>query len=359
MKIAQAIISLPVMAVALVASLSMQLIQRSPMDADVLVLPPLRSAEGPFASNSLLQRVERLGEGLVDGPEDIAVDERGIIYTATRDGWIKRMWPNGSWESWMHVGGRPLGLSIGAHGEILVCEPTMGLLNVTDGGITVLTSEADGSKFKLTDEAVIASDGMIYFTDASSKYGLDVWEYDILEARPHGRLLQYNPYTKKTNIILSDLAFANGVALSKEEDFLVVCETWKFRCLKHWLKGQLKGTTEIFINNLPGGPDNIHITDTGSFWVALLGLRSPIMDMVYRQRFLKHLVVLWPFLLKKFLPLRSEATVLKVGEDGQPIMSYKDPTGKQISFVTSAMQVGDFLYIGSLSANFVACLHLT
>jgi len=53
------------------------------------------------------------------------------------------------------------------------------------------------------------------------------WYLDVLEARPHGQLLRYNPMSNETVIVLDDLAFANGVALSKDEDYLLVCETWK------------------------------------------------------------------------------------------------------------------------------------
>jgi sugar lactone lactonase YvrE len=37
--------------------------------------------------------------------------------------------------------------------------------------IEVLTNEADGIPFRFTDHLDVASDGKIYFTDASSKYG--------------------------------------------------------------------------------------------------------------------------------------------------------------------------------------------
>lgn len=44
----------------------------------------------------------------------------------------------------------------------------------------------------------------------------------------------------------------------------------RFRCLKHWLVGESKGQSEIFIDNLPGGPDNVNLAEDGSFWIALI-----------------------------------------------------------------------------------------
>lgn len=72
-----------------------------------------------------------------------------------------------------------------------------------------------------------ASDGSLYFSVASTKFELKNWYLDVLEAKPHGKLLKYDPSTNETSIVLDNLCFANGVALSTDQDYLVVCETWK------------------------------------------------------------------------------------------------------------------------------------
>lgn len=41
----------------------------------------------------------------------------------------------------------------------------------------------------------------------------------------------------------------------------------RFRCLKYWLKDEIRGKTEVFIDNLPGAPDNINLAPDGSFWI--------------------------------------------------------------------------------------------
>lgn len=54
------------------------------------------------------------------------------------------------------------------------------------------------------------------------------WYLDVLEASSHGQVLKYNPTSNETVIFLNNVvAFANGVALSKDEDYLVACEIWK------------------------------------------------------------------------------------------------------------------------------------
>ncbi|KAG6385843.1 hypothetical protein SASPL_154724 [Salvia splendens] len=101
-----------------------------------------------------------------------------------------------------------------------------GLLNISkDGAIQVLTDEAEGLKFKLTDAVDIGANDKLYFTDASYKYGVDQAFLELMVGRPHGRFLSYDPSTKKTSVLLKDLYSANGVTLSADHTFVIVCET--------------------------------------------------------------------------------------------------------------------------------------
>lgn len=80
---------------------------------------------------------------------------------------------------------------------------------------------------RFADDVIEASDGSLYFSDASEKFGINDWFLEVLEAKPHGRLLKYDPTFNKTSILMDNLGFANGVALSPDQHFLIVCETWK------------------------------------------------------------------------------------------------------------------------------------
>lgn len=103
---------------------------------------------------------------------------------------------------------------------------TQGLLRVTrEGKIELLTDEVDGVKFRLTDGVDVAKDGTIYFTDASYKYSLKDFIYDVLEGRPNGRLISYDPAAKKTTLLATDLYFPNGVAVSPDQTYIIFCET--------------------------------------------------------------------------------------------------------------------------------------
>ena len=73
---------------------------------------------------------------------------------------------------------------------------------------------------------------------------------ELYDHSPIGRLLVFDPITQKTTTLLSGLYFANGVALSSDESFVLVNETLMYRIQKYWLKGDKAGTSEIFIENI-------------------------------------------------------------------------------------------------------------
>lgn len=345
---------------ACVLAIGLQIYVFSPISPDLLHLPEPSSLPS-FPTNTHLQGVGKLGEGIVKDPEDVLVDENGTLYTATRDGWIKRLHRDGSWENWTILNSQALlGITLTRKGGIIVCDAEKGLIWVDeDGHPKVLLSHVNGSQIRFADDVIEASDGSLYFSVASTKFDFHNWYLDVLEAKPHGQLLKFDPSSLQTLIILDDLGFANGVALSRDEDFLIVCETWKFRCLKHWLKGDEAGKTEIFIDNLPGGPDNINLAPDGSFWIALLQVTYEGWEFVHSSKAAKHLIATtFPSMIKKVNGVYTKASVLHVGADGKIIQKLDGPDGKVMSFVTSAFEFEGHLYLGSLNSNFIGKLPL-
>ncbi|MCL7041711.1 hypothetical protein MKW94_000050 [Papaver nudicaule] len=338
------------------------LISNSPIDyPQVLEFPPSALSHADVPWNNDLQRVIKLGQGCLKQPEDIAVDKEGVVCTATRDGWIKKIHTNGTCEDWKFIGGGSLlgiTLSITNEGDVLVCDAEKGLLKVNEKGVTVLAAEVNGSKISFADDVIEATDGNIYFSDASTKFGFHNWYLDTLEARPNGRILKYDPSTTKTTILIDGLYFPNGVALSKDQQFLVFSETWKFRCLKYWLKGANKGKLEVFIDNLPGGPDNINLAPDGSFWIALLPLTPKGLEFVHKWPMLKYVIAQFPR-LRDFFRDGKRSMVVNVEADGKKIIrKFDDEGAKVMPFITSPVEFDDHLYLGSLGTNFVGKLRL-
>ena len=309
--------------------------------------PEAPGLTGVLEPNDALNKAQLLGLGQLDGPEDSAVDRQGRIYTGLADGRIVRIDPNGQLSLFAQTGGRPLGMDFDAKGQLIVADAWKGLLSIdADGHIKVLSQSADGLPFAFTDDLDIARNGMIYFTDASSRFNQPDYLLDLLEARPYGRLLRYDPKTGHTDVLMRGLHFANGVALSQNQDFVLVNETYRYRILRYWLSGEKAGQSEVFIDNLPGLPDNLQGDGAGTFWVALPSLRKTDLDILQSAPWLKEQLAKLP---RAFWPKPTPyGLVLALNEQGQIIQSLHDTTGRHLRMITSAKPVGDYLYLGSL-----------
>lgn len=67
----------------------------------------------------------------------------------------------------------------------------------------------------------------------------------------------------------------------------------------------------------------------------------------------------FPKLSKWVIGVNDKATVINVASDGKIIRRFDDPTGKVMSFVTSALEFENHLYLGSLNCDFIGKLQLT
>ncbi|XP_077246809.1 protein STRICTOSIDINE SYNTHASE-LIKE 5-like isoform X1 [Tasmannia lanceolata] len=316
----------------------------------------------PARNDRVLRSIERVGDGLLPGPEDLAYDaEAHVLYTGCGDGWIKRVTVSDSAESskvenWVHVGGRPLGLAFGPDKQLFVANAYKGLLRITkEGAVEVLTKEAEGVKFLLTDGVDVAGDGVIYFTDASDKYKLHEYMLDILEGHPNGRLMSFDPSMNQTRVLARDLYFANGVALSPQHDFIVFCETVVRRCRKYHIQGEKKGSIDNFIDNLPGFPDNIRYDGEDHFWIALATGRTYFWYVLMKYPFARKALAMLERIVR--VPnMQKYGGLLCVSLQGEAVALYTDPA---LSMVTSGLKIANHVYYGSLGAEYISRLDLT
>ena len=343
--------SIKVAGLAFLAGLAYLLFWPGPIEPEAWTPPQAPPLEGIYAPNTLLEAVERIGTGVDWGPESVAFDRAGRIYAGFEHGRIVRFDPDGdSYQAYAETGGRPLGLHFDARGNLLVADAERGLLSVPPRGeIEVLAAEADGTPFGLTDDLDIAEDGTIYFSDATSKYSYANYVLDAREHGTHGRLLAYEPSNRTTTVLLDGLSFANGVAVSPDQSFVLVCETWKYRIRRYWLVGPKEGETDIFIDNLPGFPDGVSSNGRDRFWVALVSPRiSPLDSLLPFPRFRKALQRLG---VLDFRNADGDSArygfVLGLDTGGAVVHNLQDPTGMYYDSITSAEEHDGKLYLGS------------
>lgn len=315
--------------------------------------PPSTPFEGTFAANDKLAKVE-LWPTPAAGPEDIAFDSAGNVYTGTVDGAVLRFASGGGDPHLLfNTGGRPLGVEMDADDRLIVCDAYKGLLRWSGGDPEVLVDSYEGEQFLFTNNATIGSDGTIYFTVSSSRFDLASYKLDLMEHSGTGRLFAYRP-DGNIEQLLDGLQFANGVALPADESYLVFAETGLYRLSKLWLTGERKGRTEVLIDNLPGFPDNLTHHD-GVFWVAIVSPRDKVVDVLARSPLMAKLAARLPDSLQP--APRRHAAVFGVDDAGRVVHNLQDPDGGY-AVITTARVHGGHLYLSSLHDSAIARLAL-
>lgn len=312
---------------------------------------------GPYAENHRLDAAERWPLPGV-GPEDVAFDDDGNAYTGVDDGRILRVPPGGGDpETVARTDGRPLGVEADRDGTLVVCDAYRGLLrvDVRSGGVDVLVQRFEGRPLLHCDNATIASDGTIYFSDATRRWQLHEHRQPFLEHDHTGRVLAYEPGTGETRLVLDDLYFSNGVALSRDEDFLVAAETARYQVTRLWLRGERAGQRELLIDNLPGMPDNVTANGRGIFWVALVRRRNPALDRALPRPWLRRLLQRVPAGLQPEPDRRGIAVA--VDEQGRVVDNLQSPSGA-VHDLTGVREHDGRLYVGSLEMDAIVRVRL-
>lgn len=287
------------------------------------------------------------------GPEDVLVD-RGHVFTGVNDGRILRLTPDGRrLDTIADTRGRPLGLEWYPDGRLLVCDASRGLLLVSrqTGEIEVLVPR--GRDLRVCNNAAVAKDGTVYFTDSTSRFDLDYWKADLLEHSGTGRLLRRSP-DGQVDVLLTGLYFANGVALTPDESAVLVASTGSYRLDKIALPS---GEHTTLAESLPGIPDNIATGSDGLIWIALASARLPVLDLALR---LPPVVRRAAWALPERMQVKDKPVVWVRAIDGADGRVVHDFRGVRPDYhlVTGVREDGGVVYLGSLEERAVAYFSL-
>ncbi|HEY1393472.1 MAG TPA: SMP-30/gluconolactonase/LRE family protein, partial [Methylibium sp.] len=259
-----------------------------------------------------------------------------------------------------------------AGGALVIADAMKGLLRVKGFGprarVEVLANAVDhpskDDPVRYADGVIVARSGMIYFTDASRRFAPGEWGgtfeasiLDIVEHQSSGRLLAYDPKTRITHVVMHDLCFPNGLALSADERHLFVAETGEYRIWKiavgaraldaHALESAPGELARVLIDQLPGYPDNLMRGENGRLWAGLVKPRSAVADALAGIPWLRSLTLRLP---RALWPVPAPyGHVFAFDEDGRVLTDLQDPNGLYPE-TTGVTETAERLYIQSLHA---------
>lgn len=337
----------------LVVGLAYLLLAPVPISPAAWTPPAAPALTGQYAQNSRLAPVQKLSLGDGHKPEDVALDAEGKIYAGFEDGRIMVLEPDDTQPRvFANTNGRPLGLVFDREGNLIVADALKGLLSVNKTGeVKVLADEADGAKFGCLNDLDIGADGTIYFTEASHKFPMSQFANDILEHQPNGRLLALDPQSRRPRTLLRDIYFANGVAVSPDQTFVLVAETGMYRIRRVWLKEPRMGQNDIFIDNLPGFPDGISSNGRDRFWLALVTPRQALFDRMLPYPSVRKVVARLP----KFLQPAPKRYSFVVGLDpqGRVVENLQNGSSDCFAQIANVVEHNGTLYFGSIGEDTV------
>ena len=175
---------------------------------------------------------------------------------------------------------------------------------------------------------------------------IDGFKDILFNHKSDGRLFAYDPRTRETDLLADGLFFANGIAVSPDQTFVLVVETASYRIKRYWIRGPKKGSIDTFIENLPGFPDGVSSNEKNGFWVAIPNPRNPILDMILPVPFARKVVKRLPEAVQPKEVRYSMA--IKLDMEGNVLETLHEPSGK-FAMITSVQEENGFLYFGSLS----------
>jgi sugar lactone lactonase YvrE len=314
--------------------------------------PPIAPARSRRTHSARPLPPLRLLDIIGRGPEDVLVDDAGRVLTGVADGRILRLTPdNRLIEVLADTGGRPLGLEWLPDGGLLVCDARRGLLRIDldTGMVDTLVSEVDGRPMVYCNNAAVAGDGTVYFSESSRRFGVDAWKADLLEHSGTGRLLRRGLAAEVT-VLADGMQFANGVALALDGSFVVVAETAAYRLRKVWITGPRAGETEVFADNLPGFPDNVSTGTDGLFWVAISPRDRMLDRLLPRHPRLRQVVWALQDGLQRRLP--NSAWVYALSAAGEVVHDLQGP-GDRFHVVSGVREHHGTVFMGSVVGDSV------
>jgi gluconolactonase len=157
-------------------------------------------------------------------------------------------------------------------GRLISCEHDSRRVTRTehDGSITVLTDQYKGKKLNAPNDAVVHSNGSIWFTDPG--YGiLTDYEGHIDKFELPTSVYRIDPNSGEVTLVASDIERPNGLCFSPDEKRLYIVDTGKTpgKILVYDVQdGKRLTNGREFVKMNPGGSDGVRCDVDGNVWAS-------------------------------------------------------------------------------------------
>ncbi|MCY1343599.1 SMP-30/Gluconolactonase/LRE-like region [compost metagenome] len=331
--------------VLVLAGLGYLLFWPTPMQPVAWQPQPVPAAAGVWAPNHRLDAAVQEQAGL-PGPDTVVVDGEGRRYSGIGDGRIVRWRAGEAAQTFVQLDGRPVGMNFGPDGSLYAADEERAVVwrVSAQGQAEVLVQSSAQWRFNFLNDVFIAADGRLFFTDASSRWGLADNKRALLEHGGDGRVFVRQP-DGRIELLLDGLEFANGVVLAPDETYLLVAETGAYRITRLWLSGARGGQREVLVDNLPGFPGDLSIAPDGSYWGSFFSPRKRLLDALGPWPWVRKLASrLPPAWLARPVPFPY---VFRFDGQGRVLETLQGSPGTGLPSFSSVVQHGDALLLGT------------
>ena len=175
--------------------------------------------------------------------------------------------------------GNTNGHTVDRQGRLVSCEHSGRRVSRTefDGSIITIADKWQGKRFNSPNDAVVKSDGSIWFTDPA--YGIESdYEGDKAESEIGAcHVYRVDPGTGQADAVITDMVRPNGIAFSLDEKKLYVVDTGRTHGAHHPAhmrvfnvdgKGKKVKGSNVFAECTVGLFDGFRLDDQGNIWTS-------------------------------------------------------------------------------------------
>jgi gluconolactonase len=172
------------------------------------------------------------------------------------------------------------GNTIDRVGRLITCEHTGRRVTRTefDGSITIIADKYNGKKLNSPNDAAVASDGAIWFTDPA--YGISGY-YEGIKAEQEQEkwnVYRVDPKSGEIKVVVDDFVRPNGIAFSPDEKKLYIIDTGAsegpdnpahMRVFDVDHDAGKLSNSKVFADFKPGFSDGVRCDTAGNVWCSM------------------------------------------------------------------------------------------